>query len=211
MGAQAFAATGNPWVAAGAAALGFLSGKSADKAQKKALEQKLALMQKQNELMVAETARGVSELNRQRSLMFMETNRSLRYVQRQAGDATADVLNQYASVDNVGVTSLVVQSEVERQLDENTNMIRLNNEIQNENINNQVVNLTNQGQRSLAGTPDELLQTQSKYSTVFSLANAAIDIYGATKGGASGNKLKTTGATKTTNQSTGILSILGLG
>lgn len=205
LGSQAFMATGNPWVAAGAAALGFLSGRSADKAKNKALAQQLELNRKQNELIIAETARGVSEINRQRTLLSLETNRSLRHLERGAGDASADVLNQYAAADLVGATALVAQSEMERQLDENTAMIRLNNEINNENLNNQVINLTQGGQSQLRDMSQELMPTGGKYDNIFALANAAFDVYGATKGS---NKVKTAGASKTTNQASGISAFL---
>ena len=209
LGATAFVATGNPWVAAGAAALGLLSGNSAQKAQDELLKQKFALTQKQNELMIAETARGVSEINRQRTLAFLETNRSLRHIQRQSGDESANVLNQYAAVDQVGTNVLVAQSEVERQLDENTAMVRLNNEITNENLNNQIVNLTNQGQSSLNNMHTELQQAMpSKFDTVLSLADAAFTVVAAQR---KDTKLRTEGATKTTNQSSGLAQILGLG
>lgn len=206
LGSQAFMATGNPWVAAGAAALGFLSGAAQDKAKNEALKQQLELNRKQNELIIQETARGLSEVNRQRTLMFMETNRSLRHVQRQAGDATADVLNQYAAADVVGASALVAQSEMERQLSESEAMIRLNNEINNENLNTQVVNLTNSGQSQLRDMSSDLQgEDNSTLSNVFAIAGAAFDIYGASKGS---NKVKTTGASKTANQSKGLAAFL---
>ena len=205
LGATAFLATKNPWVAAGAAALGLLSGQSADKAKNKALAQQLELNRKQNELIIAETARGISEINRQRTLMSLEANRSLRHLERSAGDASADVLNQYAAADLVGATALVAQSEMERQLDESTAMIRLNNEINTENLNNQVINLTQGGQSQLRDLSQELMSTGGKLDNVFAIAGAAFDIYGATKGS---NKVKTAGATQTTNQSKGISAFL---
>lgn len=205
LGAQAFMATGNPWVAAGAAALGFLSGNAEQKARNEALKQQFELAKKQNELIIQETARGISEINRQRTLMFMETNRSLRHVQRQAGDATADVLNQYAAADVVGASALVAQSEMERQLSESEAMLRLNNEINNENLNNQVINLTNSGQSQLRDMSSDLQGDNSTLSNVFAIAGAAFDIYGATKGS---NKVKTTGASQTTNQSKGLAAFL---
>lgn len=205
LGSQAFVATGNPWVAAGAAALGFLSGRSADKAKNTALKQQLELTRKQNELIIAETARGISEVNRQRTLLSLEVNRSLRHLSRAAGDATADVLNQYAAADLVGATALVAQADLDRQLDENVAMVRLNNEINNENLNTQLVNLTQGGQSQLRDMSQDLVSSGGKFDNVFALAGAAFDIYGATKGS---DKLKTTGATKTTNQSKGISALL---
>lgn len=205
LGSQAFMATGNPWVAAGAAALGFLSGRSADKAKNTALKQQLELTRKQNELIIAETARGISEVNRQRTLLSLEVNRSLRHLSRAAGDATADVLNQYAAADLVGATALVAQADLDRQLDENVAMVRLNNEINNENLNTQLVNLTQGGQSQLRDMSQDLVSSGGKFDNVFALAGAAFDVYGATKGS---DKLKTTGATKTTNQSKGISALL---
>lgn len=205
LGSQAFVATGNPWVAAGAAALGFLSGRSADKAKNTALKQQLELTRKQNELIIAETARGISEVNRQRTLLSLEVNRSLRHLSRAAGDATADVLNQYAAADLVGATALVAQADLDRQLDENVAMVRLNNEINNENLNTQLVNLTQGGQSQLRDMSQDLVSSGGKFDNIFALAGAAFDIYGATKGS---DKLKTTGASKTTNQSKGISALL---
>lgn len=205
LGSQAFMATGNPWVAAGAAALGFLSGQSADKAKNKALAQQLELNRKQNELIIAETARGISEINRQRTLMSLEANRSLRHLERGAGDASADVLNQYAAADLVGATALVAQSEMERQLDENTAMIRLNNEINTENLNNQVINLTQGGQSQLRDMSQELMPTGGKLDNIFAIAGAAFDIYSADK---KPDKLNTGGSSKTINQATGISKFL---
>lgn len=205
LGSQAFVATGNPWVAAGAAALGFLSGRSADKAKNAALKQQLELTRKQNELIIAETARGISEVNRQRTLLSLEVNRSLRHLSRAAGDATADVLNQYAAADLVGATALVAQADLDRQLDENVAMVRLNNEINNENLNTQLVNLTQGGQSQLRDMSQDLVPSGGKFDNVFALAGAAFDIYGATKGI---NKVKTAGASQTTNQSKGISAFL---
>ena len=205
LGSQAFVATGNPWVAAGAAALGFLSGQSADEAKNKALAQQLELNRKQNELIIAETARGISEINRQRTLLSLEVNRSLRHLSRAAGDATADVLNQYAAADLVGATALVAQADLDRQLDENVAMVRLNNEINNENLNTQLVNLTQGGQSQLRDMSQDLVSSGGEFDNIFALAGAAFDIYGATKGS---DKLKTTGASKTTNQSKGISALL---
>ena len=205
LGSQAFVATGNPWVAAGAAALGFLSGQSADKAKNTALKQQLELTRKQNELIIAETARGISEVNRQRTLLSLEVNRSLRHLSRAAGDATADVLNQYAAADLVGATALVAQADLDRQLDENVAMVRLNNEINNENLNTQLVNLTQGGQSQLRDMSQDLVPSGGKFDNIFALAGAAFDVYGATKGS---DKLKTTGASKTTNQSKGISALL---
>lgn len=205
LGSQAFVATGNPWVAAGAAALGFLSGRSADKAKNAALKQQLELTRKQNELIIAETARGISEVNRQRTLLSLEVNRSLRHLSRAAGDATADVLNQYSAADLVGATALVAQADLDRQLDENVAMVRLNNEINNENLNTQLVNLTQGGQSQLRDMSQDLVSSGGKFDNIFALAGAAFDIYSATKGS---DKLKTTGASKTTNQSKGISALL---
>lgn len=205
LGSQAFVATGNPWVAAGAAALGFLSGRSADKAKNAALKQQLELTRKQNELIIAETARGISEVNRQRTLLSLEVNRSLRHLSRAAGDATADVLNQYAAADLVGATALVAQADLDRQLDENVAMVRLNNEINNENLNTQLVNLTQGGQSQLRDMSQDLVSSGGKFDNIFALAGAAFDIYGATKGT---NKVKTAGAAQTTNQSKGISAFL---
>lgn len=205
LGSQAFVATGNPWVAAGAAALGFLSGRSADKAKNTALKQQLELTRKQNELIIAETARGISEVNRQRTLLSLEVNRSLRHLSRAAGDATADVLNQYAAADLVGATALVAQADLDRQLDENVAMVRLNNEINNENLNTQLVNLTQGGQSQLRDMSQDLVSSGGKFDNIFALAGAAFDVYGAMKGS---DKLKTTGAAKTTNQSKGISALL---
>ncbi len=205
LGSQAFVATGNPWVAAGAAALGFLSGHSADKAKTAALKQQLELTRKQNELIIAETARGISEVNRQRTLLSLEVNRSLRHLSRAAGDATADVLNQYAAADLVGATALVAQADLDRQLDENVAMVRLNNEINNENLNTQLVNLTQGGQSQLRDMSQDLVSSGGKFDNIFALAGAAFDIYGATKGT---NKVKTAGAAQTTNQSKGISAFL---
>jgi len=208
MGTQAFAATGNPWIAAGAAAVGFLSGRSAQKAQDNLLRQQLEQTKKQNELIIAETARGVSEINRQRTLMFMETNRALQYTRRQSGDAAANLLNQYAAVDQVGASVLVAQSETERQLSEDTAMLRLNNEINNENLNSQIINLTQGGQSQLRDLHTELgSKITGKYDTLLSLAGSAFDMASANK---QGSKMSTAGATKTTNQSSGIAKLLGL-
>lgn len=208
MGAQAFAATGNPWVAAGAAAVGFLAGRSAQKAQNNMLRQQLEQTKKQNELIIAETARGVSEINRQRTLMFLETNRALQHVQRQSGDASANLLNQYAAVDQVGANVLVAQAETERQLSEDTAMLRLNNEINNENLNSQIINLTQGGQSQLRDLHTELgSKIPGKYDTLLSLAGSAFDIASASR---QGSKLNTAGATKTTNQSTGYAKLVGL-
>lgn len=99
-------------IQAGAGLLGGLANK---KAAKQAQEDYNRMARERNKAVLAETARNIGEINRQRTVLNMQTNQALFHTGQSADTARSDLSVLQGVTDSIGSTSQVLLSDVERQ------------------------------------------------------------------------------------------------
>lgn len=179
-GALQGAAIGGPYGALAGAAIGFLAGSAEEKARAKAAQEALEAANVRNKALVAEAARGISEINRQRTTAFIKTNQSLMHYRRQASSEKSSLANQYAAADVIGKSALIATTEIDRQQDEALSQEMFNIEVVQENFNTGVDNLTNSTKNQLTdatATIDQLYAGQDSMSQIMGLVNQGASMY----------------------------------
>ena len=225
-GAMQGFAIGGPWGAAIGAGLGFLAGDAEADAREEAAKAQLAAAAKRNEALLAEAARGISEINRQRTTAFIKTNQALLHYRRQASSEKSSLANEYAAADVIGKSQLIAKNEIDRQLDEAVSQTMFNTEVEQENLNVAVDNLTNSTLNQYVDPTEEInqiYQGTDATSELFGIVGSAFDMYtggkfdkGLTNAGmgnyvwgASKSGFNSPGAT-TSKASGGMSSLLGI-
>lgn len=137
-GAAAGAAFG-PWGAAIGAVVGavssVLSQKGAAKAQEAQLNAAIEASRSRNKLLMQEAARGTSEINRQRTISYIQTAQALQHLQQQESAAQAESNVALAVTERIGNTVTAIKSDIDHKADDAESQIWLNNEIQQTNLN----------------------------------------------------------------------------
>lgn len=136
-----------PWGMAIGAGLGMLQGRQADKELKRQYEEQLKLMKMQNEAVLREQARGIAEINRQRTITNIQTAQALAHYGKQAQGMAGANAAAIAQSDARGTASVMLESEVLRQEAEAKALTKFNLETQHENFNTAVDTLSNQTAR----------------------------------------------------------------
>lgn len=228
-GAMQGFAIGGPYGALAGAAIGLFMGDKEEKQREELAKAQLEAAQKRNDAVLAETARGIGELNRTRTAAFIKTNQALFHYRRQGATETAELSNQYAALDVIGVSQLAAKSEIARTQDEAINQTMLNMEIEQENINTQVDTLTNSAKNQFTDASEaieKIYEGTDTTSELFGLVQQGMGMYmggqfnsGLTSAGfgnltfkGGGSKIQNPGYTATPasrRQSTS--SLLGLG
>lgn len=225
-GAMQGFAIGGPWGAAIGAGIGLIQGKAEEEAREEAAKAQLEAAKKRNDALLAEAARGISEINRQRTTAFIQTNQAIQHYRRAASSEKSSLVNQYAAADVIGKSALIAKNQVDQELDAAVNQSLFNVEVQQENMNTAVDNLTNSTLNQFVDVTSEidaLYEGTDSMSQLFDIAGSAFSMYtgglmnsslqGAGlgnytfKGG--GNGIKNPGKTNTQAKS-GIASFLGL-
>ena len=124
---------------------GLLGGLANKKAAKQAQEDYNRMARERNKAVLAETARNIGELNRQRTVLNMQTNQALFHT-GQSADATRSDLSVLQGVtDSIGSTSQVLLSDVERQESEAKAVTMQNLETEQFNLNASLGTMINSG------------------------------------------------------------------
>lgn len=124
----------------GASLLGGLANK---KAMKQAEREYNQMARERNKAVLAETARNIGELNRQRTVLNMQTNQALFHTRQSADTARSDLSVLQGVTDSIGSTSQVLLSDVERQEAEAKAVVVQNLETEQFNLNASLDTLVN--------------------------------------------------------------------
>ena len=122
---------------------GLLGGLANKKAAKQAQEDYNRMARERNKAVLAETARNIGELNRQRTVLNMQTNQALFHTGQSADTARSDLSVLQGVTDSIGSTSQVLLSDVERQESEAKAVIVQNLETEQFNLNASLDTLVN--------------------------------------------------------------------
>ena len=122
---------------------GLLGGLANKEAAKQAQEDYNRMARERNKAVLAETARNIGELNRQRTVLNMQTNQALFHTGQSADTARSDLSVLQGVTDSIGSTSQVLLSDVERQESEAKAVIIQNLETEQFNLNASLDTLVN--------------------------------------------------------------------
>lgn len=125
------------------AGAGLLGGAANKKAAKQAQEDYNRMARERNQAVLAETARNIGELNRQRTVLNMQTNQALFHTGQSADTARSDLSVLQGVTDSIGSTSQVLLSDVERQESEAKAVTIQNLETEQFNLNASLDTLVN--------------------------------------------------------------------
>lgn len=124
---------------------GLLGGLANKKAAKQAQEDYNRMARERNKAVLAETARNIGELNRQRTVLNMQTNQALFHTGQSADTARSDLSVLQGVTDSIGSTSQVLLSDVERQESEAKTVTIQNLETEQFNLNASLDTMINSG------------------------------------------------------------------
>ena len=135
----------NPLFIQGAIQMGadLLGGFAKKKAMKQAEREYNQMARERNKAVLAETARNIGELNRQRTVLNMQTNQALFHTGQSADTARSDLSVLQGVTDSIGSTSQVLLSDVERQEAEAKAVVVQNLETEQFNLNASLDTLVN--------------------------------------------------------------------
>lgn len=120
-----------------------LGGLAKKKAMKQAEREYNQMARERNKAVLAETARNIGELNRQRTVLNMQTNQALFHTGQSADTARSDLSVLQGVTDSIGSTSQVLLSDVERQEAEAKAVVVQNLETEQFNLNASLDTLVN--------------------------------------------------------------------
>ena len=152
---MAAGASFGPWgMLIGAAIGGTVGTLGAYFANKEAYKQgkrQLKMAKTANSATLTQVGRNLNEINRQRTILSMETQSALLYAQAQGRAQNASLANVYAAADQVGNQQLYQQSAVQNVVDEQQYQSLFNLQTQQLNLNVQVQNLINASKDKFVG------------------------------------------------------------
>ena len=151
-----------------------------------------------NKAVLAETARGIGEINRQRTLSKMQTNQALLHDNMEAVGAISQVSTQEAALDSIGASSTAAMSDIQRQQSEVTATTKLNFEINQDNLDTQLQSLVNSGisqYAALGSGAGAAVQSQMAGNLLNMGANYAMSSYSKGVFSSSGSSAMSTGST----------------
>lgn len=114
-------------------------------------KQQLKIAKIANSAMLTQVGRNLNEINRQRTILSMETQSALLYAQAKGRAQNASLANVYAAADQVGNQQLYQQSAVQNVVDEQQYQSLFNLQTQQLNLNVQVQNLINASKDKFVG------------------------------------------------------------
>ena len=156
-----------------------------------------AVSKQHNKAVIAETARGIGEINRQRTLSKMQTNQALLHDNAEAIGAISNITTQEAALDSIGASSTAAILDVRRQQSEVTATTMLNFEINQDNLDTQLQSLVNSGisqYAALGSGAGAAVQSQMAGQLANIGANYAMSSYSKGVFGGSGSSAMSTGA-----------------
>ena len=114
-------------------------------------KQQLRMAKTANSATLTQMGRNISEINRQRTILSMQTQSALMYAQAQGRAQNASNAALYAAADQVGNQALYVESAVRNMVDEQQYQSMFNLQTQQLNLNVQVQDLANTVQDRFVG------------------------------------------------------------
>lgn len=114
-------------------------------------KQQLKMAKTANSATLTEMGRNISQINRQRTILSMQTQSALMYAQAQGRAQNASNAALYAAADQVGNQALYLQSAVRNMVDEQQYQSMFNLQTQQLNLNVQVQDLANTVQDRFVG------------------------------------------------------------
>lgn len=106
-------------------------------------KQQLKMAKTANSATLTQMGRNISQINRQRTILSMQTQSALMYAQAQGRAQNASNAALYAAADQVGNQALYVESAVRNKVDEQQYQSMFNLQTQQLNLNVQVQDLAN--------------------------------------------------------------------
>lgn len=131
--------------------VGTLGSYFANKEAYKQGKRQLKMAKTANSATLTQVGRNLNEINRQRTILSMETQSALLYAQAQGRAQNASLANVYAAADQVGNQQLYQQSAVQNVVDEQQYQSLFNLQTQQLNLNVQVQNLINASKDKFVG------------------------------------------------------------
>ena len=142
-GYQLGSQSGNPWVAAIAAVVGFFVGLTSESAETKALKKNIKLAEDMNQATIREMNRQLSHNSMEQQYIINSTERALFDTQRQSG-ALQGAMNAYVgNFELIGNSVQHAESDLTRQRDEADQQTIYNMLVGINNSNNRVTDITN--------------------------------------------------------------------
>lgn len=134
-----------PLLVMGAISIGsqLLSGTSQKKTAKAQEQAANEMARERNAAILKETARNIGEINRQRTVLNMQTNQALFHTGATASSAMSDLSVFTGVTDSIGNTSKVLLSDIERQEAEVKATVLHNLETEQFNLNSNLESLVN--------------------------------------------------------------------
>ena len=134
-----------PLLVMGAVSIGsqLLSGMSQKKTAKAQEQAANAMARERNLAILKETARNIGEVNRQRTVLNMQTNQALFHIGGASGASKSDLSVLDGVTDSIGSTSRVLLSDVERQEAEAKATTLYNLETEQLNLNSSLESMIN--------------------------------------------------------------------
>lgn len=134
-----------PLLVMGAISIGsqLLSGMSQKKTAKAQEQAANAMARERNLAILKETARNIGEVNRQRTVLNMQTNQALFHIGGASGASKSDLSVLDGVTDSIGSTSRVLLSDIERQEAEAKATTWYNLETEQLNLNSSLESMIN--------------------------------------------------------------------
>ena len=134
-----------PLLVMGAISIGsqLLSGMSQKKTAKAQEQAANAMARERNLAILKETARNIGEVNRQRTVLNMQTNQALFHIGGASGASKSDLSVLDGVTDSIGSTSRVLLSDIERQEAEAKATTLYNLETEQLNLNSSLESMIN--------------------------------------------------------------------
>lgn len=114
-------------------------------------KRQLKMAKTANSATLTQVGRNLNEINRQRTILSMETQSALLYAQAQGRAQNSSLANVYAAADQVGNQQLYQQTAVQNVVDEQQYQSLFNLQTQQLNLNVQVQNLINASMDKFVG------------------------------------------------------------
>ena len=138
---------GGPWGAAAGAAFGLgmsLFGQADQAAQQRRMvEAAIKAAEARNKLNMQEAARAAAEINKQRTLSYIQTAQALQHINKEGAVGTGQANLRTAYADAIGNSSRLIQSDIDQQMNEARGLTALNAEIQQDNLNSSLTTMMN--------------------------------------------------------------------
>ena len=177
-------------------AVGILGAKLGNRQADKTFRELSKVADLANQATLQELARNIGEVNRQRTISAMETISALQYTQGTANKESASSSAMFAQADQIGNQLVYVQSAIKDQQQEQKYMTEFNFQTSMQNMNQQVISLSNQAQNMFTGVnvAGGEFSWQQAMDDVFSSLGAMDTGAFKGKGGSTGGKSGSSGS-----------------